>query len=260
MSHIGKNIKKIRASKKLSQAQFAKFFNLARPSVGAYEEGRSEPKIDTIIQIAKKYRLSIDLLLTKELTINELFRFDIFNKNLDRKSIPWLKEIKRPPGIPLVRISQQLEYLVKHENKDFLDQLDTIEIPGLKPSNSRAFEMSGHEMEYHHNGIHHGDLLVAGKIVKIQKSKLSPEKIYITITPQSILVGRLKDSPNSLIFQADDPHYEDRTYNLKDLLELWEVIGVYSTQLQPPQMIEERMMTLENQLTIMQQKIKSFKG
>ncbi|MCZ6899785.1 MAG: transcriptional regulator, partial [Bacteroidetes bacterium] len=34
MSYIGKNIKKIRTIKKLSQAQFAQLFNLARPSVG----------------------------------------------------------------------------------------------------------------------------------------------------------------------------------------------------------------------------------
>jgi len=257
---LEKNIKKIRTVKKLSQAQFAQLFNLARPSVGAYEEGRAEPKVDTIIQIANKYRLSIDLLLTKELTINELFRFDIFNKNLDLESLPLPKEIKRSPGIPLVRINQQLEFLVKRENKDFLNQLDTIEIPGLNPLSSLAFEMNGHEMEYHHNGIHHGDYLVSSKIAKIQKSKLSAGKIYIAITPQSILVRRLKNSQNPLIFQADDPHYEDKSIDIKNLDEMWEVIGVYSTQLQPPQMIEERLLTLEDQLTIMQQKIKSFKG
>ena len=52
MSFIGKNIRKIRTIKKLSQADFAKIFELARPSVGAYEEERAEPKVDTIIQIA----------------------------------------------------------------------------------------------------------------------------------------------------------------------------------------------------------------
>ncbi|MTI32320.1 helix-turn-helix domain-containing protein, partial [Xanthovirga aplysinae] len=49
MSYIGKNIRKIRSVKKLSQAAFAQLFDLGRATVGAYEEGRAEPKIDTII-------------------------------------------------------------------------------------------------------------------------------------------------------------------------------------------------------------------
>ena len=36
MSIIGKNIRKIRTVKKLSQAAFAEIFNLARPSVGVH--------------------------------------------------------------------------------------------------------------------------------------------------------------------------------------------------------------------------------
>ena len=74
MSQIGQNIRKIRSAKKLNQTQFAEIFNLTRGSVGAYEEGRAEPKIDTIIQIANYFSLSIDLLLNKEITVNDLFQ------------------------------------------------------------------------------------------------------------------------------------------------------------------------------------------
>jgi DNA-binding XRE family transcriptional regulator len=55
MGVIGKNVRKIRTVKKLSQAAFAEIFNLARPSVGAYEEERSEPKLETVIQIASLF-------------------------------------------------------------------------------------------------------------------------------------------------------------------------------------------------------------
>jgi transcriptional regulator with XRE-family HTH domain len=50
MGVIGKNVRKIRTVKKLSQAALPEIFNLARPSVGAYEEERSEPKLETVIQ------------------------------------------------------------------------------------------------------------------------------------------------------------------------------------------------------------------
>ena len=129
MSFIGKNIKKIRSVKKLSQADFAKLFDLARPSIGAYEEGRAEPKIDTIIEIAKKYRLSVDLLLTKELTINELFNFDIFKGDLKDHKIE-SGPISRTVGIPLVVSKHAVEYLVRYKNQDYVDSLPQSWIEG----------------------------------------------------------------------------------------------------------------------------------
>ncbi len=75
MSYIGKNIRKIRMSKKLTQTEFAELFDLKRTAVGSYEEGRAEPKIDTLIKIADYFNLTIDQLLRKELTINEIFHF-----------------------------------------------------------------------------------------------------------------------------------------------------------------------------------------
>ncbi len=79
LSYIGENIKKIRQVKKISQAQFSILFNLARPSIGAYEEGRSEPKIETIIQIANYFRISIDVLLTRKLTVSEIYSLELLN-------------------------------------------------------------------------------------------------------------------------------------------------------------------------------------
>lgn len=73
MSYFGKNIRKIRTAKKISQTAFADLFMLKRGSIGAYEEGRAEAKIDTIIEIAEYFQLTLDQLLRKELTINEIY-------------------------------------------------------------------------------------------------------------------------------------------------------------------------------------------
>ncbi len=60
----------------MSQSEFAAIFDLKRTAVGSYEEGRAEAKIDTIIRIADYFELSLDQLLRKELTINEIFHFN----------------------------------------------------------------------------------------------------------------------------------------------------------------------------------------
>ena len=59
----------------MSQQSFAEMFDLKRGTLGAYEEGRSEPKIETIIKIANHFSIPIGDLLTKELTVNKLLKF-----------------------------------------------------------------------------------------------------------------------------------------------------------------------------------------
>ena len=75
MSYFGKNIRKIRSLKSLSQQAFAELFELKRGTLGAYEEGRSEPKLETLIKIANYFSIPIDDLLTTELTVNNLLKF-----------------------------------------------------------------------------------------------------------------------------------------------------------------------------------------
>ena len=85
MSQAGKNIRKIRTIKGLSQTAFAKMFDLSRAAVGSYEEGRAEPKLDVLIQIADHYGLSLDDLLSRELSMNELIGFNNVYKKLGDK-------------------------------------------------------------------------------------------------------------------------------------------------------------------------------
>lgn len=73
---LSKNIKKLRLFKNLNQAEFAALFDLKRPSVGAYEEGRAEPKLDTLIKISTYFDLSIDLIVKSELTVNQIAKFE----------------------------------------------------------------------------------------------------------------------------------------------------------------------------------------
>ncbi|MDW9381323.1 helix-turn-helix domain-containing protein [Chryseobacterium sp. JV558] len=72
MSFFGTNIKKIRQVKGLSQKAFADMFDLNRGVISSYEEGRAEPKIETIIKVAHHFNLNLDKLLTEPLQVNQL--------------------------------------------------------------------------------------------------------------------------------------------------------------------------------------------
>lgn len=69
----------------MTQTEFADLFDLKRTALGSYEEGRAEAKTDTLIKIADYFKISLDQLLSKEITVNEIFHFPDPDK---REAIP----------------------------------------------------------------------------------------------------------------------------------------------------------------------------
>ena len=260
MSFIGKNIKKIRTVKNLSQAGFAQLFNLARPSVGAYEEGRSEPKMETVVQIARHFGLSIDLLLTKELTVNELYGFDLFKQEL--KNAPSLIKVATPapaPEIVLVKASQTLEYIVNRKEKAYLEQLPVVQFPVELKNTGRAFEQAGSEMQYRESGIFNGDLLLAELVDTSAHNSLTSGLVYIIVLQSSIVIRRLLEisAENKLSLKADNPDYALLEIPLSDVLEIWQVKGVFSTRLKAPALVEERLNMLEQKVMQLNNRLKA---
>lgn len=61
--NIGKNIKKIREMKKISQDQLANNSGIPRTSLGRYERGERTPNVDVVAKIANALEVDIDLLI-----------------------------------------------------------------------------------------------------------------------------------------------------------------------------------------------------
>jgi len=254
LSFIGKNIQKIRQAKKISQASFATLFDLSRPSIGAWEEGRSEPKIETIIQIANYFRISIDALLTRELTVSEIYSFGLLNKKLNKAHQlvdPKGRSLKTPP-ISLIQIDNYLNYIVNHESSDFIQNLPEISVPIDKNGKQyRAMEMNGSEMEYHQQGIHHGDILI-GEKVSLESLFEKVGKVVTIVHKKSLTTRRLKavSSKNVILF-SDDANYPEMKIPIDECFEAWAILSVYSSYLNPPTILEERILKLENEMELL---------
>ena len=117
MSYFALNLKKIRQLKRLSQTEFAKIFGMTRATVGAYEEGRAEPKIDKLIEIANYFGLTVDQLVRKRLTVNEISHYQDKVKH----------SLETIPFVPLSEKKSFIEAVV--EQKDF--KFNIISVPGM---------------------------------------------------------------------------------------------------------------------------------
>lgn len=185
MSKIGKNIRKIRITKGLSQTAFANLFNLTRASIGAYEEGRAEPKTDTTLQIAKYFSIPIEALLTEELTVNRLTNFNlksVFSDNIVVKEKP-------------------LTYISKENWQSFLHgQLTLNDFTQNYPDTFLTGEMA---IEIHDQISNE---IVSGTIITCSETNvITPNNLYLHIFEGNSTIGSKSDinysfKPNERLF------------------------------------------------------------
>lgn len=71
---VSKNLKHLRVINKLTQTDAAKGVGITQKAWASYEEYRAEPKINTIINIAKYFAVSIDDILTRDIKENPPYK------------------------------------------------------------------------------------------------------------------------------------------------------------------------------------------
>ncbi len=246
MSYIGVNIKKIRSVKKLNQSEFAELFNLTRASVGSYEEQRAEPKLDTIIRIADYFKISIDKLIKKELTVNELYNFDIFRKELKKSG-----EIDdQNTSVKYVPENLLKLYPSQHKNNSYLEKLGKIKLPEKISGNQfRAFFHKGNSL-YNNGGINHGDTVICSKI---KFSQLELQQLVYCVTKKEVISGIVSVSEDQLTLSGYSLNHSKVTINKKDIKELWLIRKKITSEIHPLNAeliklhaLEARIQSLEN--------------
>jgi len=253
MSFFGRNIKKIRTFKKLSQSAFADLFSLTRASVGAYEEGRAEAKIETCQQIANYFGISLDQLLTKDLTINELAHFEP-TKHFSAESPKSLEFAVKQNHIGIVYHKAVSEYLTNRLNESYINTLPEIKVPISCQQTVRAFEIFGNDMQINEQGLFSGDLLLTEKVENLDWKLVHPNKVYVIVSRTDIIVRRVTQITDFYTLSADNLNVEPMQLNFSEIVEVWKVVGFYSSRLRQPSTLEERVERIEKQLERMGKK------
>ena len=245
MSLFGKNIRKIRNVRNMSQQSFADLFDLKRGTLGAYEEGRSEPKIETILKIANYFSITIDDLLTKELTVNHLLKFkgDLSLKVEDRIQEKFAK-------IPCITEKNAQEYLLNFEDEQFIADLPSLQLPINTDKKFRAFTVTNLEMTDHDQGLYPKDVVIGEFVPKSVYKKLNNGSMVLVLVKQQLILRRLYVTKNQLILRADHKSVDDLIFELSEVEELWKIRYVFYKRL-PEQNsasnVEEKLNFLEQE-------------
>jgi len=245
MLMFGKNIKKIRSVRGISQQEFADLFDLKRGTLGAYEEERSNPKLETVIKIANHFSIGIEELLTKELTVNRLLKF---NERITTESeIQILQEFD---GIHCV-VSEKKELFIDTYKAGLkIDLFPLVRLPNIETSNRFAFviedlSMTGGAIEFFPKDI------VIG--TEIDKQTIKEDKLAMVLLHQELLLRRISFQNKKYTLKADHHGVESITVTPDAIQAVWNIEHVFHHALHSKEML------LEDRLARLEQSIASLK-
>lgn len=187
--YFGKNIKKIRLVKKLSQVAFAELFGIKRSSVGAYEEGRAEPKLEMIIRIANYFSISVDSLVNSELTVSELYGLDIVDSYLNRNASS--KETFEAMEIVSIPFVSSADILLNPIDLVISNSTKQVCLPGLNP-NQLAIIIDEAGFKYLPEQIQKNDLIVVDSTFVSAEDEFPVGSLYLLKWGRTMGIGEVK--------------------------------------------------------------------
>ncbi|WP_373057572.1 helix-turn-helix domain-containing protein [Zunongwangia sp. H14] len=247
MSYFGKNIRKIRNVKKLSQQAFAEMFELKRGTLGAYEEERSEPRIETIIKIANYFSITIDDLLTKELTVNKLLKF--------KEDLPLQGTFEKDdfPKVPCIVPASEQDYIRYYDKPHFIEDLPCLCLPVDPNGTFRGFVISNEDNVENERGLRPKDVVIGERVQAENFLKTENGSLILTLVKEGLYLRKFYLFGDKITLKATNNNIKDTVIPLAEVKELWLIKYTFL------QRLPDNASALANKLDYLEQEFKKLR-
>lgn len=226
MKNIQANIRHLRSLKQLSQERFADELGWSRSMVGSYEEGRSEPPIERLIDLSNYFNIPIDILVKNDLRRAKDTSF--IQVGSKRVLFPVTVNEDNEDLIEIIPAKASAGYLEGYDDPEYIEQLQKIKLPFLPTGTHRAFPIKGDSML----PVKDGSFIVAKFVEAIDDVKSG--RTYIVLTKDDGLVYKRVYLPEqdatNLLLSSDNRAYQPYLVAKENVLELWEFTCCINTQ------------------------------
>lgn len=215
MSKLPSNLKYLRKKDKISQGDLADEFNVARTTMGDYERGKTEPNLEMLVKMSKKFDVAIDDLIVKDLTHNELEI--VRQEGLRVLAISVDKDNNE--NIELVDTKAEAGYLDSFNDPEYIRDLPKISFPNIPDGTFRGFEIRGDSML----PMESGSIVLCSYVENINQIK--NDRTYIIVSEEQGLVYKRvlkKDDISKLILKSDNDAYLPYEIDYRDISEVWQ--------------------------------------
>lgn len=221
MTQIGKNIKKIRNVKGLSQQAFADLFELTRGNISSYEEGRADPRIEVIIRIANYFSIPLSDLIQKDLSVNELLHYNA-GLVLETERLKVGQQLLKIPYVPILYID---DYIRQYSDEEFIARLPQIIVPTNSKFKQLAFEVENPDALPAEYNYHSGDILIMENVVKENIHRIS-NKLGMMVDGKEIKVGVYKEKEDNITLALNE--WVEYPFDINSQAQYWVLRAVYS--------------------------------
>lgn len=221
MLYISDNLKWLRNKSQLTQQEAAEGMKFGIDQYKKYEYGRNIPPAESLLVISRYYHVSIDLLLTVDLSkidLDSLLRLED-----NRILFPIKVDAKGENLVEIVTHKAKAGYAAGgYADYNFISELEHIHLPWLRNNEKyRTFPIEGDSMPPHNN-----QSFIIGKYVE-KLGDVVDGKTYVVITTNREMVYKRlnKNGKNSFAMQSDNTFYETYDVKFSEIAEIWEYVG-----------------------------------
>ncbi len=225
MSILADNIRYLRGQRGLSQQKLADELTITRARLSSYEESRSEPPLDILKNISLFFHVSIDILISVNVTkipLDKLLKMDD-----NRILLPITVDKTGKDNIEIIPLKAKAGYMTGYGDPEFIEQLQHMYLPFLSKGKYRAFPIEGDSMPPHKEGS-----FIVAKYVE-NASQIKDGGTYVILTQnEGIVYKRIchKEKNNDVyIFHSDNNFYKPYEVNTSEILEIWQFQCSFST-------------------------------
>ena len=256
MVKLNENIRFVRKQLNLTQDQFAQRLEIKRSLVGAYEEGRAEPRLELLQKMAALAKLSVDLLIGRD--ISQLKEYEKKSLNSKEVLVVTVDENNRN-NIELVPQKAAAGYLNGYADPEYIKELPRFKLPILNQGTYRAFEITGDSML----PILPGTIVIGEWVEDFQNLKNG--KSYVLVTQREGIVYKrvfnyLQEN-GKLFLVSDNRQYAPYQIDAGEVIEAWSAKAYISVQF--PDVNTKNEMSMEQLAGVvleLQQELQSIKS
>lgn len=232
---LAKNIRYKRKEMGLTQTVFAARLGVTRSALGAYEEGRAEPRVEVLMLLSDLFSCSIDQLLKHDLSKKQAAQHaqDVAGARLRVLSV-CVEAENAEEQISIVPDKAAAGYMEGYRDTDFVAQLPAFRLPVPELSAQRTyrlFQIKGDSMIPVPDGAY-----IIAEYVQDWRRLRDYQSCIVVSKSDGIVFKRVVNQMEEgyLTLKSDNPAYTPYRMAADQIFEVWKALGFISFSLPEP--------------------------
>ncbi len=226
--YLKENLRYLRKREGLTQAALASRLGLNRPVIGAYEEGRAEPRLQTLQHMSQFFSVGIDDFLNRDLASGAA----VDMKGSGLRVLPIVTDASgEQERAVLVPVKAAAGYLSAYGDMDYIGSLPSFSLPFPElPADRtyRVFQIEGESM-----------LPIPPRAYVVCEylqdwNAIRYNECHVLLTQNDGVVFkriRPREDGSAFVLHSDNPDYNSYEVEMQEVLEVWKARGFCSFDL-----------------------------